>query len=53
MPITPSKLDPKKEEVLKRINERRIKNASSLIPDNRIAYNSGYLRPMKEDLGFK
>ena len=53
MPITPSKLDPKKEEVLKRINERRIKNASSLIPDNRIAYNSGYLRPMPEDLGFK
>ena len=53
MPITPSKVDPKKDEILQKINEKRIKNASLVPPDSRKVYNKGYLRPMPVNLGTK
>lgn len=53
MPITPSKADPKKDEILQKINENRIKNASLIPPDSRKVYNKDYLRPVPVDLGIK
>ena len=53
MPITPSKVDPKKDDILQKINEKRLKNTSLIPPDSRKVYNKEYLRPMPVELGVK